>query len=199
MHFDYFLAHANHGVFHANHVLFIFVTLLPSMSDEAWDKLEDPDARKWLRKWVPLRSILQEVPFLKKSRVQRSSRLGRPTGDTFSHRSWRGCSPPWRRKLTKSPRSSPHSPYHRRLQHFPLCSDSSFHQLSESKMMGPFMLNLPAVLVELINFHLESLLPSLTMQQGAGIVVSPTEDHRLMISRASRTSTSNVPTISGRR
>ncbi|KIJ97321.1 hypothetical protein K443DRAFT_9978 [Laccaria amethystina LaAM-08-1] len=34
---------------------------------EAWDKLEDADTQKWLpTKWVPLRTILQDVPFFKK-------------------------------------------------------------------------------------------------------------------------------------
>lgn len=52
-HFDYFRQLANHGVFHANQVLFIVVIL-----DKAWDKFEDADAPKWLCKWVPLCTIL---------------------------------------------------------------------------------------------------------------------------------------------
>ena len=52
---------ANHGLFHANQVSFTVVVL-----DEAWDGLEGPDTQKWLRRWVPLRTILHEVPFFSK-------------------------------------------------------------------------------------------------------------------------------------
>ena len=59
--FDNIHEFANHGLFHANQVSFTVVVL-----DEAWDGLEGPDTQKWLRRWVPLRTILHEVPFFSK-------------------------------------------------------------------------------------------------------------------------------------
>ena len=82
----------SHGAFHAKSSLVFRHNLIVSISDEAWDRLEDPDTQKWLRKWVPLRMVLQKVPFFKKSRVHlgKLKQIGR-TGNAFSHRSrWPG-------------------------------------------------------------------------------------------------------------
>jgi hypothetical protein len=101
--------------------------LIVTISVEAWDKLEDPDTQKWLpTKWVPLRTILQDFPLFKKvegllaevqadweelketlcpiEAVGRYNRLltwpsAKTTGGVVSSQR--------RRKLTKSPHSSP--------------------------------------------------------------------------------------------
>jgi len=57
--FDYLLELENVGVFHVNQELLVYRhNLIITISDEAWDRLEDPDIQKWLRKWVPLRTII---------------------------------------------------------------------------------------------------------------------------------------------
>ncbi|EDR07315.1 uncharacterized protein LACBIDRAFT_328203 [Laccaria bicolor S238N-H82] len=45
--------------------------LIVAISDEVWDRLEDPDTQKWPRKRVPLRMIFQEAPFSEKSEEDR--------------------------------------------------------------------------------------------------------------------------------
>ena len=60
-HCDYLHKLANHGVFHANQSLDYRRNLITTISDEVWDKLEDPDTQKRLRRIAngfPLRTIL---------------------------------------------------------------------------------------------------------------------------------------------
>ena len=47
--FEYLLALATHGVSHANQSLVYRHNLITTISDEVWDKPEDPDTQKWLR------------------------------------------------------------------------------------------------------------------------------------------------------
>ena len=49
-HFDYLL---ELGVFHANQSLLYRRDLITTVSDQVWDKVENQETQKWLRKWVP--------------------------------------------------------------------------------------------------------------------------------------------------
>ena len=51
-HCDYLLELANHGVFHANQSLVYRRNLITTISDEVWDKLEDPDTQKWFHNFA---------------------------------------------------------------------------------------------------------------------------------------------------
>ena len=64
-HFDYILK-LNHGVFCASQGLAYCRNLIVTISDEAGDKLEDPDAQSGFA----LRTLLQEVVYLRKFKVR---------------------------------------------------------------------------------------------------------------------------------
>ena len=61
--------------------------LIVTISDGAWDNLKKTDTQKWLRTWVLLCPVLQEVLFIKsrRSTCGSSRTLGGPKRDGFSH------------------------------------------------------------------------------------------------------------------
>ena len=78
----------NYGVFRANQSRVYRRNLITTISDEVWDKLEDPDTQIGFVNGFLLRTIFQEVPFLLESMVylRNSNRLGGPKGEALSHR-----------------------------------------------------------------------------------------------------------------
>jgi hypothetical protein len=88
-HFDYLLELANHGVFHANQVLFIIVTLPSPFQKKPGINLKTQTLKSGIANGSPSHNTPGSSVFSKSqgSTCGSSSKLGGPKGGASSHRS----------------------------------------------------------------------------------------------------------------